>query len=67
MDLQAGLREIGTYWRSAETWKGLAVVLCAMCPSYYLLAKGWLMGYNKVERFTMAGSGLNMFGGWANG
>ena len=67
MDLQAVLHEIGTYFRSKETWQGLAAVLYTTCPSYYLLAKGWFMGYNKVERFTMARSGLNMFGGRANG
>ena len=67
MDLQADLREMGTYCRSKEIWQGLVLVLYTTCPSYYLLAKGWLMGYNKVERFTMAGSELNMFGGCANG
>ncbi len=67
MDFQAGLREIDTYCRSKETMAGLTLVLYATCLSYYLLDKGWLMGYNKIERFTMAGSGLNMFGGWANG
>ncbi len=67
MDLQAGLCEIGTYYRSGETRQRLASVLYTTCLSYYLLAKGGLMGYNMVERFTMTGSGLNMFGGWANG
>ena len=67
MDFQAGLREIDTYCRSKETRQGLGLVLYTTCLSYYLLAKGWLMGYNMVERFTMAGSGLNMLGGRANG
>ena len=67
MDFHAGLREIDGYCRSKETWQRLVLVLYATCPSYYLLAKGWLMNYNMVERFTMAWSGLNMFGGWANG
>ena len=67
MDFHVSLREIDTYCRSKETMQELALVLYTMCPSYYLLDKDWLMSYNIVERFIMAGSGLNMFGGWANG
>ena len=67
MDLQAGLREIDTYCRLKEAGQGPILVLYATCPFYYLLAKGGFMSYNMLERFIMAGSGLNMFGGWANG
>lgn len=67
IDFHAGLCEIGTYCRLREPGQGLALVLYTACLFYYLLAKGRLMGYNIVERFIMAVSGLNMFGGWANG